>query len=104
MLPIIPAQTTNRYIRVSAHAAGSTRSSTISGRTSSTAAAVMGRMPRTKAVYSVPMAACTRSGFCAPNACAMTTVPPVAMPENREENKNSTGKPTPTAASAASLT
>ena len=34
----------------------------------------------------------------------LMSVPPVAMPENREENKNSTGKPTPTAASAASLT
>ena len=30
----------------------------------------------------------------------MTTVPPVAMPENREVNRKITGKPTPTAAKA----
>ena len=64
----------------------------------------MGRMLRTKAVYRLSMALRTRSGFPAPKAWAMTTVPPVAMPENRDVNRKSTGKPTPTAARAASLT
>ena len=64
----------------------------------------MGRILRIKAVYRLSMALRTRSGLPPPKDWAMTTVPPVAMPENREVNRKITGKPTPTAAKAPSLT
>ena len=64
----------------------------------------MGRILRIKAVYRLSMALRTRPSLPPPKAWAMTTVPPVAMPENRDVNKKITGKPTPTAAKAPSLT
>ena len=52
----------------------------------------------------VSTASRTRSIFPAPKNWAMTTVPPLERPMNREENMVKTGKPTPTAARAPSPT